>query len=208
METALALLAMLLALPVRSAQPPEIYCAFEVVVKSPTGDPVVGAGVSGLDQNGVKFGTALTDAQGVVRFCDAPSGLIEINVGGNLCGAVSVGYLSAYWLETRRVFITYKRCSDDWWVPGRCLLTVRVRDEHNAPVSGAALLPTRKPKPATPKSTEISDRYGRLFFEVNYGDTLEGVLSKAGYAAQPVTAACRSGKSFWLERTVVLRAAP
>ncbi len=104
MDAAFVVLAILLALPVRSAQPPEIYCAFEVVVKSPTGVPVVGAGVAGLDQNGVKFGTALTDAQGVVRFCDAPSGLIEINVGGNLCGAVSVRYLSAYWLRDAACF--------------------------------------------------------------------------------------------------------
>lgn len=120
--------------PGRGAAPQDAYCAFEVTVRSLDGAAVRGVTVSEEAQDGGKIVSAVTDARGGARLCDAPAGLVSIRVGGRLCGAASVGYLMPRWLQTRRVYLTYEGCSgEEWAVPGGCGF-MRVRDARERPV--------------------------------------------------------------------------
>ena len=175
------------------AQPSEEvrdYCAFEIVVHSPDGGPVVGTEVMEFGPGGDAIASALTDQQGVARLCDARVGLVDIEVGGRRCGAVGVRYLRPWWLKTRRVSVTYRSCAgEEWAVAGGCLLTIRVKDQYNLPVVGVLFeSPNERPRP----QTRISDKFGRIFRFIEYGETTIGWLLKDGYSRQIVNQSCRS----------------
>ncbi len=189
-----AVLMLLAALSAAAAQgDPSPFCAFEVFVKSPSGVPVAGAYVVETEQGGALFDTQNTDEKGVARFCDAPMfGLVSFNVGGKMCGAVSVEYLDPSWFETTQVFITYERCPGVCFsLPGRCLVLLRVRDTKGDPLAGVAFRTV--PDEAAPPPRHVSDNYGRVFLEIQYGDILRGALWKAGWTPQPISEKCVSG---------------
>lgn len=185
------------------AQPLTGYCAFKVTVKSPTGSAVTGAPVAELRQNGEVYAAGATNSQGIAMLCDAPSGLIDIEVGGHLCGAVAVRYLQPYWLETRDVLLVYKNCNgEEWAPPGGCRLTLRTVDEQRQPLSGV-LLDVSGGSPQG--GSRISDAFGRIFRSIHYGETMTGRLVKDGYPQQEIAQSCKPGESYEAERIVVLR---
>lgn len=179
------------------------YCAFEILVKSPSGAPIEGAGVAGLDQNGIGFGTAVTDSVGLARICDSAPGLTDIQVGGQRCGAVTVRYLRPYWMVSRKVFVTYTNCSgEDHTPPAGCLLTIRVKAGDGAPLAGVRFVASSE----TPAhQTAVSDQYGRIFRFIRFGDTMAGRLVKDGYLEKELNEPCVPGKAYRLERAVELR---
>jgi len=181
------------------------YCAFEVVVKSPSGRQVRGAPVN-AQKDGTDFAKTMTDDNGTARICDAPSGLVDIVIGGNVCGAVAVRHLRAYWMTTRQVFVTYQNCSgEEWAVPSGCRLTIRLRDGLDlSPIAGVRLVVPKGGLRGLPGS-ETSDRFGRIFQLVPYDKALTGTLEKRGYISASVSEPCTSGKSFVLERTIDLK---
>jgi hypothetical protein len=185
------------------AQDQVAYCAFEVTVRSPRGEAIAGAAVSELGMDGKMIGSGITDGQGVVKLCDAPVGLVDIQVGGNRCGAVKVSYLKAYWLQTRRLPITYENCSgEEWAVPGGCLFTIRLRDQQNSPIAGVLFDdPNERPAP----QTKASDTFGRIFRFIKFGETMSGRLHKNGYLPQDVSQKCQRGGTPERESIVVLR---
>jgi hypothetical protein len=207
MRWTLAMVAYSLASGMLLAQGQVSYCAFEVMVRSPEGGPVSGAPVASLAQDGQTTGFASTDRQGIARVCDAPVGLTDIRVGDRLCGAVTVHYITPYWLETRHVVVTYKNCNGEEFAPmGGCSLTIRVRSQDGHPLEGVRLeVPNEQPKKRP--QTRLSDGFGRIFRFTDYGDTLAVRLLKDGYVPQGFTDQCRSGDPQWAERTVVLNPA-
>ena len=82
-------------LSAQAAQDSE-YCAFQVFVRSPTGQPLSGVSVSAAwRRDNSPFATVKTDADGIARICDGPIGTrIDIHVGNGPCGAVTIGDLS------------------------------------------------------------------------------------------------------------------
>jgi len=179
------------------------YCAFEVTVRSPRGEAIAGATVSELAMGGKIIGSSVTDRQGIARICDAPKGLVDIQVGDNRCGAVTVAYLKAYWLQTRRVSITYENCSgEEWAVAGGCLLTIRVKDQRNAPIP-SVFFEDRNERPGP--QTKLSDDSGRVFRFIKFGETMSGRLLKDRYLPQEISQACRPGDPPERESTIVLR---
>ncbi len=181
------------------------YCAFEVTVRLPDGRPAASVTVSGLDQPGRVFATSMTNDQGVVRICDIPTGLIDIHVGGNLAGAVSVMRLKPFWMETRKVLVTYEnRPETAFFLPGGCLLTLRAHDEKGAPIAGV-LLEDSNERPKLREQTRTTDSYGRMFRFIDYGEALTGELVKAGYVSKRVTHQCQRGVDAEREQIVVLQ---
>ena len=209
MRAACVMLAFLLgSVPASPADPKDEYCAFEVEVKTATGLPSSGVRVVGQDDAGFQFGTAITDQQGVARLCNSPRGLAEITVGGRMCGAVSVKYLNPLWPRTRHVVVTYQRCvGNDYYFPGRCEVTLRLMDEYKAPISDVTLRVDAGDALVQEKML-VSDRYGRIFLPIKYGDQLEGTLSKPGYLALRFSEPCKPGDGSLLDRTVTLEALP
>ena len=180
------------------------YCAFEVVVRSPKGDPVWPVSVSLLDRSMHAFTTALTGPAGIARLCDAPVGPISVRVGGQLCGATTVKDLKAFWMKTRRVYITYDNCSgEDFAFPGGCLVTIRVYSKTGQPISGV-LFSGSNQRPAAREQTTISDAFGRIFRFVEYGGILNGELVKPGYLSQNIRVTCERGSLYEKEQRVVL----
>ena len=180
------------------------YCAFEVVVTTPRGLPVIGAPVA-EDYQGRPFATAMTDKSGVARLCDAPADSVDIVVGGKRCGATRVSYLSPYWMRTRRVSVTYENCSgEEWMLPGGCRLTIRLRDERtSAPLPGARFRGGDS-RAASEFETYESDTFGRVFRFIRYGTTLSGTLDKDGYAQGEVSEPCTRGENPYLEKIIAL----
>jgi hypothetical protein len=190
------------------AQEQGSLCAFEVTVKSPAGVPVVGIEVSEFETGGRVYSSGTTNRQGVARICDAPQGLIDLHIGGQLCGAVTVGYLSAYWMVTRKIDMIYKNCQgDDFLPPGGCQLTIRVRDQTGSPLAGV-VINDPKERPMKRAQTTVSDEFGRIFRFLDYGDNVNVQLQREGYLSQTLTFACRTGHSFILDRAVTLEKKP
>jgi hypothetical protein len=184
------------------------YCAFEVVVKSPAGAPVVGIEVSEIE-SGQVYAVGVTDQQGISKICDAPEGLIDLHVGAQLCGAVTVAHLAPYWMVTRRIDMIYKNCQGDDFLPqGGCLLTIRVRDGAQAPLPGVNVNDPSAQQPSKGPQTNASDQFGRIFRFLAYGDTGKIELRKDGYQPQAVAYECRPGRSFMPTRTVILEKRP
>jgi hypothetical protein len=166
------------------------YCAFEVVVTSSAGAPVVNTRVAELQQDGQTFAWTFTDGNGFARLCDTPVGLVDILVGAHLCGAVAVRALSPYWMKTRRVQVTYESCAgEEWFLPGRCLLTIRVYDTNRRPLAGV-MFTSPKEDAKGREQTQTSDRFGRMCFVVSYEESLSGRLVKGGYLSQAFTERC------------------
>lgn len=196
--------AAVVAVPPCSGWSQNQYCAFDVIVNSPSGKSVAGADVL-EEQNGKVFAKASTDQHGVARICDSPAGLVEIHVGGNLCGAVVVKYLQRYWLKTRRVAVTYENCSgEEWATAGGCQLTIRVRDEGGRPVSGARFGTGSSSGPG-PGWSSVSDMFGRIFRFLAYGTVLTGQVTKPGYTPATFTEQCKPGGAQDRERVLVLQ---
>ncbi len=204
--TALSAIAVCLGLsrpPARGAE----YCAFQVTVRSPSGTPVRSVLVEELKQDTDELvAQASTDQHGVARICEAPSvGLVKIRVGGKLCGSAVVAYLKPYWMSTRDVHLTYENCQGEEWFPlGGCGLTIRVRDETNAPLPGVQF-ETADRQPKQRAQTSTSDAFGRIFRFMNYGDVLEGRIEKPGYISATVSDECRRGSSTDREQVIALR---
>ncbi len=198
-----ALVVLVLA-PLSTAAQDRAYCAFEIAVSSPAGAPVAGAVVALVRGNGQTFSTAASNERGIARICDTPEGLVDIEVGGHLCGAVAVRHLKAFWMQTRRVSLMYQNCSGEEFVPiGGCLLTVRTLDEQGAPLSGV-LLDDPDKRSKLREQTWTSDQFGRIFRFVNYGETLKGRVEKAGYVSKSVTDECQRGESSEKELVITL----
>lgn len=159
------------------------YCAFEVLVRSSKGSPVTGVSVLLHDHGGEEFNSAVTDSAGVARICDAPPGLLSIQVGVRRCGGVTVHNLRRFWLETRKVSLTYDNCAGEEWVPVLgCQLVIRVRNQDGFPIPGAVYIgggmsarPGSQPKAA--------DYLGRIFLFTEFDKQPFGRIESPGYSA-------------------------
>ena len=181
----------------------EVYCALEVTVVSAAGTPVSRTSVLMVDQKGNIFSTSTTDEKGIVRFCDVPSGLIDLQVGGNRCGAVVVRYLRPYWMRTKHVSIVYEDCGgEDHMPPGGCLLTVRVQNENHLPLPGVRFEDQSEHRSSP--TQQIADEFGRIFRSLAWGETLAGSLAKDGYASKTIDEPCKRGEPYRRERVILL----
>jgi hypothetical protein len=200
---AMALITLLAPLPATGQSQAE-YCAFEVAVKSPDGKPVVGTGAV-LTRDGRIVGTAITSDAGIARICDAPFGaLLDIEVG-KFCGAVAVRHLSAYWMKTRRVNVTYSNCQGEEFVAlGGCEFAIRAHDERDEPLSGVVFDELQSQAAQGEQPARVSDRFGRIFRFLWYGSSFTARLEKPGYAPKVVVGDCQVGGDPVREVTLVL----
>jgi hypothetical protein len=189
--------------PTSFAQADKGYCAFEVAVRSPGGAAIPSLVVSAL-QNGRSFATAQTNAEGIVRICDVPPGQIDVEVGGHTCGAVSVRFLNPDWMKTRRVAVTFERCSEgEFYFPGGCFIIYRVQDVTGQPIFGA-VFDLNGSDSARFDQTRIADAYGRIFRFIKTGEEMDVRVEKSGYASREITNQCKPGDPAKQERIITL----
>lgn len=184
------------------------YCAFEVIIRTSRGEPVRYARVVLFDNTGAAFASAVVNEEGIARICDAPPGLLRLSVGGTLCGTASVGQITRYWMQTRKVTITFDNCSGEDLVPmAGCMLTIRAKAKSGAILEGATFLKSREYVGWAGK-TLVSDRWGRIFQSVKFRELLAGSIQKAGYLSQEISVQCTREPPLDRDITVVLEVKP
>jgi hypothetical protein len=184
------------------------YCAFEVSVRSPTGQPLSDVSVSAATRRSDSpFATVKTSSDGIARICDIPMRTrIDIHVGNGPCGAVTIRDLSPWWLTTQPVHVVYEPCVPRDYVysfPSLCYLVIRIRNESDKPLPGVRL--TLASTHQDDKGTLVSDQFGRIFQMIHHGETLRGSLENSGYASAQVTFECKPRSEVENEEVVTLR---
>lgn len=174
-----------------------LYCAYEVKVSRPLGDPFSNVPV-GLVEKGTQVATVVSDAHGTARFCDAPLHAVDIVVGTQGCGVVVVKGIKPTWPATRDVFVTYDETHCRELVPAdQCLVLLRVRNEDGHPLAGALLKSGQAEQ-------DMSDIFGRIFSSIRSGEKLQGTLTHKGLEPAHISEQCISGDERDLELKVVL----
>jgi hypothetical protein len=178
--------AWLLPLLATSAGAQSMYCALNVIVRSPSGSPVPNLPVVLVRKDGSPFLETTTAGNGVARLCDAPFESIDIFVGRDVCGAVRVQNLRPKWPVTQRVAITYQSVACDHFnVDPECQVLLRVRDETGKPISGARLEGMR-----SGSGSGLSDTLGRIFWSIKRWGHLEGVVAHEGLKSAGISTQC------------------
>jgi hypothetical protein len=101
------------------------YCAFEVTVRTPSGDPISKIPVALIQARATTFSETATDASGIARLCDAPLEYMDIIVGRDICGSVMVRHLAPTWPDMRPVYVTYVDAPCDHFGVAPCAFRMR-----------------------------------------------------------------------------------
>jgi hypothetical protein len=188
-----------LGIPVLAAESP--YCAFEVKVMKPSGAPNPNIPVM-MAVRGKQAFEKKSDANGLVRICDAPLEHVDIAAGFDVCGLVTVKDVTPEWLATVKVFITFEdHPCDHWGYQRDCHILWRVQDEGSHPVVGAHF---ESNPPRAGAESDFSDDVGRLFQFINRDGTLQGLLLKKGYKPVQLAEQCGPGQDVNRELKVVM----
>ncbi len=109
-------------------------------------------------------------------------------------------------MQTRKVTITFDNCSGEDLVPmAGCMLTIRAKNKNGAILEGATFLKNREYAGWAGK-TMVSDRWGRFFQSVKFGELLAGSILKEGYLSQEIAVQCTREPPLDRDITVVLEA--
>jgi hypothetical protein len=179
------------ALPTALAAEDATYCAFEVVVRKPSGAAAPNVPVTLVQRHEEMYSQANTDARGVARLCDAPLEAVDIAVGSDVCGLVEVHNLQPTWPEIRRVYVTLVDAPcDHFGFPTTCRVLLRIRDEEGKPVRGARFV-AKTPEGA---GQSVSDVFGRVYRSLATQGKLEGEVTKQSYEPAHIAVECTSDK--------------
>ena len=205
---ALVALALGCSLPMSAQETEPQYCAFEVSIRSPTGQPLSDVSVSAATRlSSSPFATVKSGTDGIARICDVPIGTrIDIHVGNGPCGAIVVRDLYPWWLTNERVNVTYDPCVPrdfSYSFPKRCYLIIRVRNERDKPLPGARL--TLASNNQDDNGTLLSDQFGRIFRLIHHGETLGAFIEKDGYISVRVELECKPGSAVENEKIVIMK---
>lgn len=174
-----------------------LYCAFEVVVRNPSGQAISGVPVALVLKHQTSVSETTTNEKGVARLCDSPLEPVDVVVGHDICGSVLVRNLESTWPRTARVFVTYvPNVCDHMAVVLQQRLLLRVLDEDGHPLSGARF--DGHFGQGTPGASDV---FGRIHGVVMREDKVEGFVLKEGFQPTRVSEVCRGD----LELKIVLR---
>jgi hypothetical protein len=175
MRATVLLVAGLLFALVPSLTAESTYCAFEIKVTTKSGAPRAKVPVILVRAPNSTFSETLTDENGVARLCDAPLEAVNIAVGFDVCGLVTVRNLHPLWPETKRVFVTFEDNPCNHFVLSEhCQVLLRVEDQESRPVPGVRF---NGSLPKNGSGSDTSDELGRIFRLVKRDEKLEGVVT-------------------------------
>ena len=162
------------------------YCAFEIAVKSPNGTPLARVPVIMITDHRETFSEEPTDARGVARLCDSPITPIDIVVGFDICGSVTIRNVQATWPTTVRLSVIYAemRC-DHFALSPQCRVLIRLSDEDGRPLAGAHFDGHVDGHPLS-----ASDALGRIFGSVRRRTKIQGTLRMDAHQPASVSEIC------------------
>ena len=175
------------------------YCSLTVRVMGPEGQPLV-ASVTVRNHAGNRR-TDRTSESGMAEFCDLGIKPVDVIVGGDGCGEVTIRDVELVWGKTIVLPVTYSPC----WLRGdgppmtACLILLRFSDKQGLPISDVTIRTRSGDYPG------VSDRYGRILTLTGFGTTLEGTASGAGFQNKTFAILCSRSEAV-IEREVVLEA--
>ncbi len=164
------------------------YCAFEVKVTSASGTPRAKVPVQLVRGHTTSLLETSTGANGIARLCDSPLEAVDIAVGSDVCGLVTVRNLHSMWPQTKQVFVTFEEYPCDHFALSEYVqVLLRIQDQAGRPVAGARF---EGGTPMTGSGSEVSDDLGRLFRLVKRQERLRGVIQGASGERAPVSVLC------------------
>jgi len=167
-----------------AAEPP--YCAFEVKVTTKSGAPRSRVPVVLIRGHSNTFLETQTDTNGLAKLCDTPLEAVDIAVGFDVCGLVTVRNLHPLWPETKRVFVTFEENPCNHFVfPEYCQVLLRVQDPEGRPVGGVRFSGSLAERGS---ESGVSDELGRIYLMVKRGGRLEGAVTGTRRREAPISA--------------------
>lgn len=160
------------------------FCAFQVTVTKDSGAPEAYVPYEVVDvERKSTFLSGTADSNGLIRICDVPLRYVDIVVGRDLCGSVSIRHLKPSWPKRQdfHVVLTDAPC-DHFTHAALCQVVVRVKTRAGRPVSGAQF--TGKPEAAK------SDSLGRLFWRVRWHGVVRGTVAAGTGKPKPIDLLC------------------
>jgi hypothetical protein len=135
-----------------------------------------------------KFSETNTDAKGLARLCDAPLEAVDIVVGFDVCGLVTVRDLHSKWPETKRIYVTFEENSCDHFALSEFVqVLMRVQDNQGRPVAVARFSTQSLDKGS---GSDVSDRLGRIFRLARRNSKLEGVVQEVAGGQARIAVLC------------------
>lgn len=151
------------------------YCAFEVKVTTKSGVPRSDVPVILVRGHTSTVLETHTDMNGLARLCDAPLEALDIAVGSDVCGLVTVRNLHSLWPDTKRIFVTFDEHPCNHFVPAEyCQVLLRVQDDEGPPLAGVRFNASPSERSS---GSDVSDELGRIFRLVKRDETLKGVIT-------------------------------
>jgi hypothetical protein len=176
------------------------YCAFEIKVVRLSGAPAQGIPVAIIHDRREVLDTC-TDSEGIASLCDSPLGFVDIVVGFDKCGAVTLNRLRAQWPSPVRATVLYEDAWCDHFaaLPDRCQVLIRAKSSAGSAVAGARIERTN-----AGAALPASDALGRLFFSLKPGEAVEGFVAHSGFGRAAVSVRCTQDGPRDVEQAAVL----
>ncbi len=150
------------------------YCAFEVKVTTAAGTPRPNVPVFLIREHKTTFSDATTDESGLARLCDAPLEAVDVVVGFDVCGLVTVRNLHSLWPDTKRINVIFEEHPCEHFALAEyCQVLLRVQDTEGRAVAGVRFSGDLDNKGS---GSDVSDNLGRIFRLVKRHGKLEGVV--------------------------------
>ena len=180
----------------------DLYCSYEVIVTTPSGDPAQDVVVSASLSDGTLVARVATNVDGIARICDAPTDwAANIQVGQGGC-AVTVMTVSPLWLKTRRVRVIHEACGpQELGFSFACYFVLRIRDDAGKPISGVRM--TEGSEGPRGREPAVSDQFGRIFRAVRYRESFHGTLERSAFDSTHVNLTCDAKTPMVMQERVV-----
>jgi hypothetical protein len=197
-----ALVATAVSAQAQSADRP--YCAVEVTVKKPNGEPLRGTSVMVTrSSESTTESEAVTDSAGSARICDVPMDVpLDVYISRGASCSVTINQVIPRWASPRHFTVIFDFCPYNS-LNGLCDFILRVRDEEGKPISAANLV-VRDDGSSVVRSAQRSDDRGRIFVTARNQRIIDVTVRKLGYTDEPIKLYCEE-RTFAKEMNVTLR---
>jgi len=175
------------------------YCSLTVRVQDSQGLPVdVRVRVTKVDGSTLDD---LTSDDGTVKFCDLGISPVTISLGSPHCNTLTIKNVHFRWRIEKTLVLTHDPCyseGGDALSASGCRVLIRAVDQNGVGLPGARVSLNLE------GSIDLTDGYGRTFFNIRDGAEVMGVVAKAGYSSGRFFFQCRPDSKA-VDRVVVLK---
>jgi hypothetical protein len=172
------------------------YCALEVHVQSRAHEDLKQVPVVMLSSDGASEERAITDENGLVRFCNPKmNSFHEVRVGRRKCW-VEIHQVHLVWPRPLRLEALLDEC-EQTGLDGFCEIVIHLRDHAGHPLEGLDFGVSANTSASVLRWTPKSDEFGRIFATVLWRKPARGILRKTGRVFETVSLDCNDMVREW-----------